>query len=73
MELLRAQHEKHENIQNNIGGMRIVCVTPDNAILSYSFALRKVCSNNIAEYEVVIVGLELALQSSITNLKLFGD
>ena len=48
-------------------------VTPDNAIIPYSFALTEGCSNNEAEYEAVIAGLELELQIPIEKLSIYGD
>lgn len=54
-------------------GIGIVFVTPDKAIIPYSFALTEGCSNNEAEYESVIAGLELALQIPIEELTIYGD
>ena len=65
--------KKQENPKNNKAGIGIVFVTPDNAIITHSFALSEGCSNNEAEYEVVIAGLELALQIPIEELSIYGD
>ncbi|GMQ02073.1 hypothetical protein CsSME_00048471 [Camellia sinensis var. sinensis] len=65
--------KKQENPKNNKAGIGIVFVTPDNAIITHSFALSEGCSNNEAEYDVVIAGLELALQISIEELSIYGD
>ncbi|XP_028064066.1 uncharacterized protein LOC114267239 [Camellia sinensis] len=65
--------KKQENPKNNKAGIGIVFVTPDNAIITHSFALSEGCSNNEAEYEAVIAGLELALQIPIEELSIYGD
>jgi hypothetical protein len=38
-------------------GAGVVFVTPDEAILPYSFTLTSAVSNNVAEYEALIIGL----------------
>ncbi|XP_058221013.1 uncharacterized protein LOC131331161 [Rhododendron vialii] len=65
--------QKQEDIKNNNSGIGVVFVTPNNAIIPYSFALTKGCSNNEAEYEAVIAVLELALQIPIEELLVCGD
>ena len=40
---------------------RIVFVTPDGGILLYSFTLSQHHSNNVAEYQTLILGLEIAV------------
>ncbi|XXG41869.1 hypothetical protein AAC387_Pa01g2243 [Persea americana] len=42
-------------------------------MISHAFSLLEPCSNNVAEYQALIVGLGLALESSITTLEAFGD
>ncbi|KAK2997285.1 hypothetical protein RJ639_025852, partial [Escallonia herrerae] len=64
---------KQETTKNNKSGIGIVFVTLEGALLPYSFALSEGCSNNEAEYEFVIVGLELALQIPIIELTIYGD
>ena len=65
--------KKQENPKNNKSGIGIVFVTPENGVIPYSFALSEGCSNNEAEYESVITGLELALQIPIKELTIYGD
>ncbi|KAK2980357.1 hypothetical protein RJ640_014530 [Escallonia rubra] len=64
---------KQETTKNNKSGIGIVFVTPEGALLPYSFALSEGCSNNEAEYESVIAGLELAFQIPIVELTIYGD
>lgn len=42
-------------------GIGIVFLTPDKAIIPYSFALTEECSNNEAEYESVIAERRVSL------------
>jgi hypothetical protein len=41
-------------------GAGVIFVTPDEAIIPYSFTLISAVSNNAAEYEALIIGLETA-------------
>ncbi|XP_058216876.1 uncharacterized protein LOC131327758 [Rhododendron vialii] len=65
--------QKQEDLKNIKSGISVVFVTPNNAIIPHSFALTEGCSNNEAEYEAVIAGLELALQIPIEELLVYGD
>lgn len=51
----------------------VVFVTPQKGIIYQSCSLLKECSNNQAEYEALITGLEMALDMGISVLKVFGD
>jgi ribonuclease HI len=48
-------------------------VTPDEAILPYSFTLTSAVSNNAAEYEALIIGLEIAYNMGLTTLSVYRD
>jgi len=50
-----------------------VFVTQSGGLIPYSFSLLEICSNNVAKYEAVIIGLELALEMRIDQLEVFGD
>ena len=54
-------------------GVGVVFVTPDEAILSYSFTLTSAISNNAAEYEALIIGLEMAHNMGLNTLFVYGD
>jgi len=49
-----------------------VFITPVGGLIPYSFSLIEICSNNVAEYEAFIIGLELALKMRINQLEVFG-
>ena len=48
-------------------------VTPSGGLVPYSFSLLKICSNNVADYEAIIIGLELTIEMRIDHLEVFGD
>ncbi|XP_070047497.1 uncharacterized protein [Nicotiana tomentosiformis] len=54
-------------------GASVVFVTSQGEVLSYSFTLTQLCSNNIAEYQALILGLEMAVEMKRLQLQVFGD
>ncbi|KAM1514061.1 hypothetical protein ACFX1Z_025426 [Malus domestica] len=48
-------------------------MSPQRQILPYSFQLSELCSNNVAEYQALIIGLQMAINMGITALEVFGD
>ena len=51
----------------------VVLVSPEMHILPYSFVLVDLCSNNVAEYQVLILGLQMAIGMRIKDLDVYGD
>ena len=54
-------------------GAGVVLVSPAKHILPYSFALTQLCSNNVAEYQALLLGLQMALEMGIKDLDVYGD
>ncbi|XP_022845301.1 uncharacterized protein LOC111368297 [Olea europaea var. sylvestris] len=54
-------------------GAGVVFITPYDLVMPYSFTLTEKCSNNVAEYQALIIGLETALDLDIHQLEVFGD
>ncbi|XP_061999282.1 uncharacterized protein LOC133716611 [Rosa rugosa] len=54
-------------------GAGVVFISPQKQILPYAFTLSKLCSNNVAEYQVLIMGLQTAAEMKISNLEVYGD
>ncbi|BFG31015.1 hypothetical protein CerSpe_172890 [Prunus speciosa] len=54
-------------------GADIVFVSPERHVLPYSFCLSELCSNNIAEYQALIMGLQMAVEMKISSLEVYGD
>src|ERR1700722_16714861 len=56
-----------------IAGVGVVLISPQNHVLPRAFSLTEPCSNNMAEYNAMLIGLELAKGLGITNLEVYGD
>ncbi|XP_021807646.1 uncharacterized protein LOC110751480 [Prunus avium] len=54
-------------------GAGIVIEDPFGAKFAYSFQLDFDSTNNRAEYEALIIGLEMVLELGVTHLEVFGD
>jgi len=54
-------------------GGGVVPVSPKNHIFPYFFVLVKLHSNNVVEYQVLILGLQLAIEMGIKDLNVYGD
>ncbi|XP_057803526.1 uncharacterized protein LOC131018841 [Salvia miltiorrhiza] len=54
-------------------GAGVVFVSPERQVLPYSFTLTENCSNNVAEYQALILGLEMALDMQQSHLKVYDD
>ncbi|XP_075103650.1 uncharacterized protein LOC142178224 [Nicotiana tabacum] len=57
----------------NGAGAGVVLVPPDRQVLPFSFVLGETCSNNAAEYQALIIGLEMALDLKILQLEIYSD
>ncbi|XP_070037117.1 uncharacterized protein [Nicotiana tomentosiformis] len=51
----------------------VVFVTSQGEILPYSFTLTQLYFNNVAEYQALILGLEMAVKIKRLQLEVFGD
>jgi hypothetical protein len=54
-------------------GVGIVLTTPSGEAFYYSYRLEYHCTNNIAEYEALILGFNLAIDKGVTYLRAKGD
>ncbi|XP_075665023.1 uncharacterized protein LOC142634613 [Castanea sativa] len=54
-------------------GAGVVFISPQRQILLYSFSSSKLCSNNVAEYQALIIGLQMAIEIGISQLEIFRD
>ena len=59
--------------RQNGAGAGVIFVTPHNQLLPYSFVLRELCSNNVAEYQALILGLEMASDIGVKSIEVYGD
>jgi hypothetical protein len=54
-------------------GIGILLVLPQGVTYSFSIRLPAPCTNNLAEYEVVCMGMELLVEASAEAIEVFGD
>ncbi|KAG5236797.1 RNA-directed DNA polymerase (Reverse transcriptase), Ribonuclease [Salix suchowensis] len=59
------------NVSGN--GVGAVIISPDGKQYPFSTRLQFECTNNTAEYEACIIGLEAALELKVKKLEVFGD
>ncbi|CAL2271126.1 unnamed protein product [Prunus armeniaca] len=54
-------------------GAGVVFLSPERHVLPYSFFLSALCSNNVAEYQALIMGLQMVVEMKISSLEVYGD
>ncbi|XP_062074983.1 uncharacterized protein LOC133778990 [Humulus lupulus] len=54
-------------------GAVIVFVTPSGGLMPYSFHILAICTNNVAEYEALIIALKIVLEMQIQSLEVYGN
>ncbi|XP_056685850.1 uncharacterized protein [Spinacia oleracea] len=54
-------------------GAGVVFLSPEKHVLAYSFVLTQLCSNNMAEYQALILGLQMAVELGLKDLDIYGD
>ncbi|XP_008245038.1 PREDICTED: uncharacterized protein LOC103343140 [Prunus mume] len=54
-------------------GAGVVFLSPERHVLPYSFSLSELCSNNVAEYQALIMGLQMVVEMKISSLEVYGD
>jgi ribonuclease HI len=58
---------------NTGSGARMVLRSPDDVTTLFSYRLEFNCTNNVAEYKALILGINLAIDMNIKNLHVKGD
>ncbi|XXG89162.1 hypothetical protein AAC387_Pa12g1233 [Persea americana] len=56
-----------------VSGVGILFVSPQGDLIPHVFTLVNHYSNNIAEYQDIIMGMEITLSTGIWRLEIFGD
>ena len=54
-------------------GAGVIFISPNKETFRFSFTLTFTCTNNIAEYEALLLGLKVASRHNIRNLHVIGD
>ncbi|KAH9300658.1 hypothetical protein KI387_012241, partial [Taxus chinensis] len=55
------------------GGAGVVLIPLDTEPMPLSFQLDFPCTNNTAEYEALVLGLQVALHLGVKSINIFGD
>src|SRR3954462_12911519 len=56
-----------------VAGVGIVFISPRNHVIPRVFSLTEPCTNNVGEYNALLIGLQLAHQLGVRNLQAYGD
>ncbi|XP_039686971.1 uncharacterized protein [Medicago truncatula] len=79
-EILTTEIENHPwnlyfdgSSHKNGTGVGIVIISPKHHVFKYMFRMNQLCSNNEAEYEALITGLEIALELGARYIEIKGD
>jgi ribonuclease HI len=59
--------------RQNGAGVGVIFITLEGEVLPLSFSLTECCSNNMAEYQALILGLEMTVNTKMPHIKVFGD
>ncbi|CAM8911187.1 unnamed protein product [Rhodiola kirilowii] len=60
-------------VRRDGAGAGVVFVSPENHLLPFLFTLTQLCSNNMAEYQALLLGLQMARQIRIDEMDIYGD
>ena len=55
------------------GGIGIVIISPQGASFEFAFPIKPVTTNNQAEYEAILKGLQLLHEMKAKSIEVFGD
>jgi len=58
---------------NIIAGVGIMLISPQNYVIHHAFSLIEPCSNNVMEYDALLIGMQLAEEIGVKNLEAYGD
>ena len=53
--------------------MGVVLVSPQNYLIPRAFSLIESCSNNVAEYNALLIGMQIVDEIGVKNLEAYGD
>ena len=56
-----------------IAGVGVVLVSPQNYVIPRAFSLTEPCSNNVVEYNALLIGMQLTDKIGVKNLEAYGD
>src|SRR3954465_3760820 len=56
-----------------VAGVGIVLISPRDHVIPRAFSLIEPCTNNVAEYNALLIGLQFVHQLGVKNLQAYGD
>ena len=56
-----------------IAEVGVVLVSPQNYVIPRPFSFTEPCSNNVAEYNTLLIGMQIADEIGVKNLEAHGD
>ena len=56
-----------------MAGVGVVLVSPQNYVIPRAVSLTEPCSNNVAEYNALLIGMQLADEIGVKNLEAYSD
>ena len=66
------EYQEHAPKSKIIAGIGVIFVSPQNHILSQAFSLITPYSNNVTEYNALLIGLQLAHEMGSDTLRLMA-
>jgi len=58
---------------NIVAGVGVVLVSPQNYVIPYTFFLTELCFNNVAEYNALLIRMQLIEDIEAKHLEAFGN
>jgi len=58
---------------NIVAGVGVVLVSPHNYVISRVFSFIEQCSNNLTEYNALLIRMQLVEEISVKHLGVYGD
>jgi len=59
--------------ENIIDGVGVVLISPHNYMITRAFSLTEPCSNNISEYNAILIGMQLAEVIGVKKFEAYSD
>ena len=61
------------SLRKYLVGVGVVLVSPQNYVIPRAFSLTEPCSNNVAEYNALLIGMQIADEIGVKNLEAYSD
>jgi len=60
-------------IRDIVARVWVVLLSSQNYVIAHAFSLTESCSNNIAEYNALLIGMQLIEEIGVKNFEAYGD